>query len=222
MAFRSTSRPTCRIFPASCRAAWPIRRYGVTSLADLGPHRCRCRRSIAPCGANSNRCSARLADVQKLGSTENRSPGRRSAKSAGPGLALIDGCRRARPAGRRGTARSWSARPLPGPRAEPRPNRRGSCAPSLRRRVRARSVPPRRESPTPCTWPRMTTKKITSIGIPRAGAARNRLAISATTASASKCRRAATATPAPPLSQVPYSRPWRSRLAVAAPHKSAP
>jgi lipoyl(octanoyl) transferase len=59
------------------------RRYGVTSLADLG-----CRASMAQVDRALRAAFEPLfgaaADAQTLVNTENKSPGRRNAKSAGP------------------------------------------------------------------------------------------------------------------------------------------
>ena len=55
----STSSRTCRISPASCRAASSDARYGVTSLADLGVPVDAWRRSTRRCGGSSRRCSDR-------------------------------------------------------------------------------------------------------------------------------------------------------------------
>ena len=128
-----------------CGVADP--RYGVTSLADLGMPVSMPEVDIV-LRAEFEPLFGATADAQMFASTENNSSGRRSANSSHRPRADRQSPP-ARPAGRRGTVRSWSAPLPPDPPTPPRPNRRGNCAPSPRRRAPARSLRPRRESRRP-------------------------------------------------------------------------
>ena len=147
-AFRSTSRRTCRISPASCRAAFPSR-VTASRRSPISACERRCRMSIMCCGREFEPLFGATADAQKLRQHGEQFAGTAQRQICRAGLALID--RFHARAGRavRGTARSSSGRLLPRRRTPPRPNRRGSCAPSPRRPVRARSLRPRRGSRRP-------------------------------------------------------------------------
>ena len=76
--------------------------------------------------------------------------------------------------------------------------------------------------PTPCTRPRIMTRKITSMRIPHVRLRRLRAAAWVASVQAKQCSRAAIATPARRRSQVPCSRPLPALRRAAAPDRPAP